>query len=178
MITLKNLQVSDSLSEETTALTCDVYWNGRKVAHARNRGNGECTHVMRLDAKDDLGPAEAFAATKPVVLLDGSPLMIDGKPAMHDLGSYIDELAEDMHHAKKVRASIQRLMKTKTVFIDGMTVYTTKQKYTEQVGDLVRKKHSNAVVLNGLPIEKAVALVMEADRLAAKAERNVQEGQG
>jgi len=44
-ITLKNLKVLESLSEETLCFSADLYENGKLIAYVSNRGNGGCNHI-------------------------------------------------------------------------------------------------------------------------------------
>jgi len=40
-IELKNVQIAENLSEETTAFTASIYINGKRVGRAENRGHGD-----------------------------------------------------------------------------------------------------------------------------------------
>lgn len=52
-IELKNIKYMESLSEETSCFSADLFVNGRKVGYAKNAGHGGCTEYMHhLDEKN------------------------------------------------------------------------------------------------------------------------------
>jgi hypothetical protein len=65
-ITLKNLKVNLTFSQETTMFQADVYVDGVKTAYAQNDGHGGCTGYHAYEGKRDLlKKAEEFAASLP-----------------------------------------------------------------------------------------------------------------
>ena len=50
-LSVKNVKIHDDMSEETMCFSCDLYDNGKLVAHVSNRGIGGC---------NDLRPAEGL----------------------------------------------------------------------------------------------------------------------
>jgi hypothetical protein len=54
-LSVKNVKLIESLSEETPCFTADVYEDGKLIAHASNRGHGGCNDYSPangLKAKD------------------------------------------------------------------------------------------------------------------------------
>jgi hypothetical protein len=65
-IELKNVKISESLSEETTAFTADIFVNGKKAGYARNDGRGGCTEYHSFpETRELFDKAEKFALTLP-----------------------------------------------------------------------------------------------------------------
>lgn len=66
-IELKSLRIYDRMSEETIAFTADVYVNGKKVAYAKNDGQGGSTYYHRYPNADRalLGAAEGYCKGLP-----------------------------------------------------------------------------------------------------------------
>lgn len=48
-ITVKNVKIHDELSEETLCFSASVYFNGKRVGTATNRGHGGCNDYDWLD---------------------------------------------------------------------------------------------------------------------------------
>ena len=54
-LSVKNVKINDEMSEETICFSCDLYDNGKLVAHVTNRGHGGCNEVRPakgIDWKD------------------------------------------------------------------------------------------------------------------------------
>ena len=67
-IEIKNIKISDHLSEETNAFTADIYVDGVKTGYARNDGRGGCTDYNRCEGKMELlKKAEAYCLTLPPI---------------------------------------------------------------------------------------------------------------
>lgn len=65
-IELKNIKVSEHLSEETTAFTADIFVNGKKAGYAKNNGHGGCTDCRHYPEHRELfKQAEEFCLTLP-----------------------------------------------------------------------------------------------------------------
>ena len=60
-ITLKSLKHHSGLSEDSNAFTATVYWDGKKLAHARDSGQGGCIDIDPTNEaeKERLTAAEA-----------------------------------------------------------------------------------------------------------------------
>ena len=89
---LKNVYFSEQLSEETNAFTADIYYKGKKVAYAKNDGQGGATCINSYGNYSTLKEVEGYAKTLPDIVTDfkkkdGTPFVIKA-----DLETYVDEL--------------------------------------------------------------------------------------
>lgn len=65
-IEIKSLKFYPEMSEETNAITCDLFVDGKKVGFCRNDGHGGCTDYTAFDGKQSiLLSAENYAKTLP-----------------------------------------------------------------------------------------------------------------
>ena len=65
-IELKNVKINESFSEETTCFMADVFINGKKVAHAKNNGQGGDTDYYHYEGQREvLIQAEKFCSELP-----------------------------------------------------------------------------------------------------------------
>ena len=97
-IELKNVKISESLSEETTAFTADIFVNGKKAGYARNDGRGGCTNYQPFqETRELLNEAEKFTLTLPKIKYD-----FNGKTFEMDsnLENVIDNLLEKFQSHK------------------------------------------------------------------------------
>jgi len=53
-ITLKNVKINETFSEETTMFMADVYADNKKFAHAKNDGRGGCSYIHHYDGCKEL----------------------------------------------------------------------------------------------------------------------------
>jgi hypothetical protein len=112
-VTLKKIKVSESLSEETTAFTADVYIDGILVGHAKNDGQGGCTfiHSRGLEGRFKLDTADRYFASMPPqkhVLSNGETIEL---PVSVD--SIVDDLIDKYQqekYTKKVKARLRKDM--------------------------------------------------------------------
>lgn len=156
-ITLKKLSISRSLSEETIAYTADVYWLGRLVGHIRNDGCGGCSslHLANKGSHADLDAAQAFAKTQTQDLGEGFGIV-----PCDDLEDHVDWLVGEEMERQDAQRWLIRTMKTKTVVLSAGNIYTTGTPWkgdTARIESLIRAKHPDAVILNALPMEEALA---------------------
>jgi len=110
MIEVKNIKHSASLSEETLAYTASVYFNGKKIADAKNHGHGGMTFIHQT--KGNLGTlreAEKYAETLPPYV---SKFMPDD-PLPMTLDSHVDDLVARFLDERDWK----RRCKTKTYFL-------------------------------------------------------------
>ena len=112
-ITLKNLKVLESLSEETLCFSADLYENGKLLAHISNRGHGGC---------NDIRPAEGLTY-KDVAHIDNIDAECD-----------ILTLAEEMNAVKKDQSK-------KFVLKKDNNIYTAKTPNNKSFAQL--KKYGN-----------------------------------
>jgi hypothetical protein len=104
-VELKSLRIYDRMSEETIAFTADVYVNGKKVAYAKNDGQGGSTYYHPYPNADRtlLGAAEGYCKGLPEK--DGFP---------QDLESVIDEWVYRVHN-EKAKAKFQKQLEKNMV---------------------------------------------------------------
>lgn len=162
MITLKKLQIANSLSEETLAYTADVYWSGRLLGHIRNDGRGGFSlfHVSSKGTNADYQAASAFAKTQTQDLGEGYGIV----PFDH-LEDYVDHVAGQEGDRQSVRRWLSRTMKDKIVFFADGKIYTCKTKWagdTARLEQQINARHPGAVILNPLPAEEAIARYLSA----------------
>jgi hypothetical protein len=53
-LSIKNIEFSERLSEETNAFAADVYLDNKKFAYAKNDGRGGCTDIRHYPEKEEL----------------------------------------------------------------------------------------------------------------------------
>jgi hypothetical protein len=103
MITVKNVQIQEKLSEETLCFSATIYFKGRRVGEATNRGCGGCNNYHWFDrAASKVAPAEIEAWA------EDQDLEFD----FEKLDQIIGKLVHDFDDARRMR----RLSKNKTVF--------------------------------------------------------------
>jgi len=164
VITVKKVQSSRALSEATAAYSCEVYWEGRRIAFAKNRGDGRATHLTPIGSTEDFVAASRLAEKKPVQDLDFSQMHdAHGNPMFHTLDSYVDELVEVDGIKKSIKRRLNRNLKKKAIFVDGIEIMASKHPYSDKVVQVLRAKHPNAVFLNEKDIDEAVELWYEAE---------------
>lgn len=170
MITVKKVQISRALSQGTTAHSCEVFWEGRRIAFATNFGDGRMTDLTPIGSSEDYVAASRMAETKPMQDLDFSQIHdAHGKPMFHTLDSYVDELVEVGDIKKSIKTRLNRDLKTKAIFVDGCEIRASKHPYSDKLVQALRPKHPNAVFLNKKGIDEAVELWYEAERQGAAA---------
>lgn len=121
MITLKKLSIHTALSEETTAFTAGVLFNGVLIGFAANTGKGGCTDVRPALGRDEskypviraaFVQADAWAKTQPDKVMAASGLDHDAK---HDcIGSYVDEIVDAEVSRRERAAFIGRNLRSAT----------------------------------------------------------------
>jgi hypothetical protein len=162
MITLKKLQIANSLSEETLAYTADVYWEGRSLGYIRNDGGGGFSifHVSSKGTKADYEAAQAFAKTQTQDLGEGYGIV----PFEH-LEDYVDYVAGQEGDRQSARRWLARTMKSTIVLLADGKIYTCKAKWegdTARIEQQLKARHPGAVILNPLSEEEAIAKYLSA----------------
>lgn len=110
-IEIKNIKVADTLTEETTAFTADIFVDGKKVGYARNDGRGGCTDYNRYPGDGNMEAikkAEEYCKTLPDKIypaMFGSP----GFSVKMNLETFIDDAIEK-HLDKKDKAKLEKKM--------------------------------------------------------------------
>lgn len=89
-IQLKNIKVSEHLSEETTAFTADIFINGKKAGYCKNGGYGGPTeyHAWDRDTVKLMNDAEEYCKGLPKLKFG------DGFEMDMNLEVYIDDLLD------------------------------------------------------------------------------------
>lgn len=149
-LSLKKVQYSASLSEETSAFTADVYFDGKRLAHASNRGCGGSTDIYPYEGqRERLKEAEEYAQTfQDVITMDGK---------QHDLGKHsVESIVGDLLDEYLAAKDLKRLLKT-TVGIVGTKVLQMKAPYSDRTAEHFRRQHPDVVLLNELPFDEALA---------------------
>lgn len=171
MITVKKVEISRALSEGTTAYSCEVFWEGRRIAFAKNRGDGGMTHLTPIGSTEDYVAASRLAERQPMQDLDFSQMHdAHGSPMFHTLDSYVDELVEVGDIKKSIKRRLNRDLKKKAIFVDGFEIRAAKHPYSDKLVQALRPKYPKAVFLNEKDIDEAVELWYEAERRQAAAE--------
>jgi len=115
MITFKKLIVSHSQSEETLAFVADVYSNGVFIGHAKNSGQGGCTH---LNYYAERTPAYRKALDEATAFAQSKSWSFDGVNRPHEsIEDYLDHLVGEEDDLKRQAAVLRRGMKTQVMFV-------------------------------------------------------------
>lgn len=171
MLTLKNVKVHSALSEETLCMSCDVYWQGRLLARAANRGTGGMTDLHVVGSQEDLKAAKAFAAEKPFLDEDGTQMVLQGRPSFYTLDELVDALVDEHELRKRIKRQLTTYLKTKTVYIKGLDLMVSSSAYSEKIHKAVLALHPEAVILNALPMDEAIDKYVEMSDRKVAAER-------
>lgn len=153
-ITLKKVHHSASLSEETEAFTADVYFDGKRIASAKNDGRGGMTFVDAYQGQHaKVQEAAAYAATFPYTATIGDKPYDFGP---HKLDSIVDDLLSDYLVTKELKRRLKQ-----TIGIVGTDVMVIKAPYSAATAAAFRKQHPDVVLLNELPFEEALKRYLE-----------------
>lgn len=109
-IKLKNLKIYNGLSEETIAFTSDVYINGKKVAYAKNDGQGGSTWYSPYPDADRtlLASAETYCKELPP---EKSTFGDKTFEIPQSLESVIDEWVYRVYNEKEILKAQKKLEK-------------------------------------------------------------------
>jgi hypothetical protein len=122
-IELKNVKISESLSEETTAFTADIFVDGKKAGYARNDGRGGCTEYHSFpETRELFNKAEKFALTLPKTVHE-----FNGKK--HEFNSnlelvidnIIESILEQKYKKKIEKACLKGILKGNKFGYSGIT---------------------------------------------------------
>lgn len=106
-IELKNIKVSEIMSEETTAFVADIFVDGVKAGYAKNDGHGGCTFYHAHEGKRELiAKAEAYLSKQPKIKVAGLSFELDS-----NLETKIDMLLEDYLKEKDKKKIAKKLEK-------------------------------------------------------------------
>ena len=157
-ITLKKVRIAKNLSEETLAYTADIYFDGEKVAYARNDGCGGETLINPFqNTFTAMKRADEFACSLPADTSHG--ITIDSS-----LAWVVYSLAYDEEIAQELKSRIKRGV----MFIKGSAenpqgpIYRLRVPRGRKVSeglDAVRKRGYTPI--NDLPFDVALRLYKE-----------------
>lgn len=157
---VRNVKVIASLSEETTCFTASVYWEGRKIGTASNRGRGGSTDVYIADA-DKRTEVAAWAKANPIESdFGGESFTFDS------IEDHVDELVTQWQNTD----DLKKLTRKKVLFVDGGKLLAVNPRSPASVPlplalagaiKVVKEKYREAQVLNELPEKEAVALYVK-----------------
>lgn len=157
MITLKKIRIADSLSEETLAFTADVYWNGRKIGVAENRGNGGCSSLCPLGAVDDIRAANLWARQQPHFIHEGTQLHFE------DAANYAHHLACKDAERKDARKLARKAIAAGSAWLVGETLHTNPVPITDaRMRPHIESKYPSAKILSGLTLDEATQVILAA----------------
>lgn len=107
-IELKSLKIYDGMSEETIAFTADIFVNGKKVAHAKNDGNGGSSYYTRYQNADRtlLVAAEDYCKGLPPKKYESNGSVIEIKQTLEDV---IEGLVNEAYNEKEKKKFEKKL---------------------------------------------------------------------
>lgn len=149
-ITLKNVKISASLSEETTAFTASLYLNGVARGTVSNRGHGDPIWFSDRQAEVEL---EAYAKTLPA--------FSDPRLGITDLPQSAEMLVGEVLERHQVTTALQRRMNGKVMYLRDGGIYETKRFDKATLPQaLLHFRSKGYRILNDLPLSEAVDLYM------------------
>lgn len=120
-LTIRKLRVDETNTSKTLCYSAHVYFDGRLIAKAINRGHGGDAHVFPVKgAKDEYAEARAFVSSLP-------PLQYDVDDSAQTLAVTFEYLvgclAFAMHVNRLVRRSFVRCMRSRLMLIKNEKVF-------------------------------------------------------
>lgn len=157
MLAVKNVKHAKFMSEETLCFTASVYFNGKKVGTAENRGQGGNTMIFPDSGKSDqLTQAEEWAKAQPPqeweVEWQDEPMIVDT-----DIEILVDELVAQFLEDRDWK----RRLKKKTYFrLEGDeegSYLVINHPYDERVKAHLNKKYGDSIseIINERFLSKA-----------------------
>lgn len=152
-IELKKIEISERLSEETTAFYADLYINGKKVGYASNRGHGEPIDYGTYDSKDAdlIKKAEEWCKMLPPIVVD--PEDKNSIAINMDLEIYIDQLVE-AHRRKLFQKKMERYFKQHIVISDNPDKSFKSIKFSHPIENMLKNAKGLTVLVSFLAKEK------------------------
>lgn len=154
-IELRNIKVCEFASEETTCFEATIYVDGQKRGDAHNDGKGGCTFINPPSLVDEMN---AYAKTLPEKAYSFD--MGEGHPKTYkqDAEGIVDDLVTEF----LIKKDLKRDMRNNVLIIRGGKLLALKCKNpSPAMLDAIRVKHKAEHILNGLPIEEALALCLK-----------------
>lgn len=160
VITIKNLKVNDTLSEETTCYSATIYVDGVKFGETGNDGHGGCDRILScapgVTRADFDKLDERIAATYPRIVHDGTDL------GPCNLEWLVSGLIEDAQWAKDFRRAAKGKVLMITPGEKGVSSLKVKPPHTlAQYIAHARTRWPGSTILNDLPEDEAVKLFRE-----------------
>lgn len=178
-ITFRKFTASVRLSQETTAYDTQVLFQGKLIGFCSNDGGGGMGRFCSTDKSDPelIQKAEEWACEQTIFEEDGRPMTHNGQiMKFQSLEDYCDSLASKTLADRQLRSSLQRLLKSNVLFVSEDAqkpgVLQIKRPWTEDLAPHFRNRYPKAVVLNELPIQDAMRVYEEQERLMAAKDRN------
>jgi hypothetical protein len=101
-IEIKNLRFYPEMSEETNAITCDLFIDSKKIGFCRNDGHGGCTDYTAFDGKQsNLLSAENYDKTLPDIEYEWNGKTINIKSTLENIIN--NEVEKQLLAKEKVR---------------------------------------------------------------------------
>lgn len=161
-ITLKNLKIMKSLSDETLCFTATGYVDGKKAFDVSNRGHGGCHDYHAYD-EALLDRADAYAKSLPPYVWSSAPTADHCET--HQLAYDLDMLIDDLIDAMELEKRVKRLL-AKVVMIDGGKIYTFTSAPRPDLIDRIKAKYPTGVILNTMPLTDAIDAIRAAEKIA------------
>ena len=151
ILSVKNIDHNERLSEETMCYAADIFVDGEKVGTAQNRGHGASTTIH---------PAEPFDKNRPVIKelrrrVDAMPPeQTEWGELDRRLDNIVDALVSDAIDYKRFSAHFKK----KTYFFAEKSLYAIDAPPSGAVRKRIEKDHGDAKILNDLewPISKEI----------------------
>ena len=159
-IELKKIKLHKGLSEETPAYTADVYVDGVLFCHVSNQGHGGCDmeHPPKGMTNAELQGRLQLLNAK---IAEEFPEVPYGHGMEGSFKQTLEYICHGMVWDDDLAKTVKRDLSSKVMFLktDGK-LYSIKAKVDEQprVIAFVKAKPDCKQVLNGLPIDEAVAI--------------------
>jgi len=157
-ITLKKVRIAKIQSEETLAYTADIYFDGEKVAYARNDGCGGETLINPFqNTFAAMKRADDFACSLPADTSHG--ITID---------SSLERVANSLAYDEEIARELKSRIKRGVMFIKGSaenpqgTIYRLRVPRSRKMSeglDWVRKRGYTPI--NDIPFDVALRLYKE-----------------
>ena len=157
-ITLKKVRIAKIQSEETLAYTADIYFDGEKVAYARNDGCGGETLINPFqNTFTAMKRADEFACSLPADTSHG--ITID---------SSLERVANSLAYDEEIARELKSRIKRGVMFIKGSaenpqgTIYRLRVPRSRKMSeglDWVRKRGYTPI--NDIPFDVALRLYKE-----------------
>jgi hypothetical protein len=156
-LSLKNLKVSEHLSEETTAFTATVYIDGERAFYARNQGHGGENMLDPITA-DRSGRKKIYLAQEHFRAQPSVPCEYDGSPLPMSLDFAVSLAVEEALYLKDMKRCLRKV----TVLTpEGIQTFKAAFKPTPENLDHIAQKYPDYVILNTLSETDALTVWKE-----------------